>query len=279
MADSATVFCVVPVHNRLILTKGCVEQLSAQDYPELQIVIVDDGSTDGTGEYLAQVGLPNLTVLTGDGNLWWGGAMHLGIAHLHQAADDADYLLMLNDDVRIEPDYVTTLVREAVSQRGSIIGSPQREDGTGRLLGCGCLIDYWGMKIEPVQGRFPGSEVDALPGRGVLVPMRAVFRAGNINVDAFPHYLGDLEYTARIKELGWKIVFSHEASIFTSAESSDLEVRRQGLKDEYFSFRSKNNLPQRLRFFCLRGPAWLRFWAIPRYALVAGWRVLKRIFK
>ena len=277
MADSATVFCVVPVHNRLDVTRRCVDYLSAQDYPSLQIVIIDDGSTDGTGGYLAQCGLPNLTTLSGDGNLWWGGAMHKGIAHLTNVANKNDYLLMLNDDVVIEADYVSTLVSDSIAHEGSVIGSAQKIEGSGALLSYGCKIDYWGMRIQPIDASLANEDVDALPGRGALFPMPAVLSAGNINVKAFPHYLGDLEYSARIKEMGWKIVISKKADVYISAESSDENVRRQGLKQEYFSFRSKNNLLLRLWFFSLRGPVWLRLWALPRYMVFGGWRLLRKM--
>lgn len=277
MADSATVFCVVPVHNRLDVTRRCVNYLSAQDYPSLQIVIIDDGSTDGTGGYLAQCGLPNLTTLSGDGNLWWGGAMHKGIAHLTNVANKNDYLLMLNDDVVIEADYVSTLVSDSIAHEGSVIGSAQKIEGSGALLSYGCKIDYWGMRIQPIDASLANEDVDALPGRGALFPMPAVLSAGNINVKAFPHYLGDLEYSARIKEMGWKIVISKKADVYISAESSDENVRRQGFKQEYFSFRSKNNLLLRLWFFSLRGPVWLRLWALPRYMVFGGWRLLRKM--
>ena len=274
---TATVYCVIPVHNRLEVTRRCLDYLSAQDYAALQIVVVDDASTDGTGEYLAQCGLPNLSVLNGTGDLWWGGAMHLGVAHVIENASKNDYLLMLNDDVRVNADYVSILVKEAIDNEDSVIGSAQREDETGGYLSCGCQIDYWGMRILPIEGKLSSGKVDALPGRGVLFPMPAVNAAGNINCRTFPHYLGDLEYSARINQLGWRIVVSQKADIFTSAENSDQAVRQQGFRKEYFSFRSKNNLPHRLWFFSLRGPIWLRLWAIPRYFLFGGWRLMSRL--
>lgn len=275
MMQEKTVYCVIPVHNRLEITKRCLGYLSAQDYPALHIVIVDDGSTDGTGEYLAQSDLPNLTVLTGGGNLWWGGAMHMGIDHIVKIAGKDDYLLMLNDDVRVEKNYVSSLVEESIAHNGSVVGSTQRDEVTGQILGSGYLIDYWRMRFLSIETLAQWESVDAVPGRGVLFPISAVLRAGNINVKAFRHYFGDLEYSARVRDLGWGIFISNKADIYSASDSSDEKVRSQGWAKEYFSFRSKNDLKQRLWFFTVRGPYWLRIWAIPRYLLVVLYRMIR----
>jgi GT2 family glycosyltransferase len=277
VAEGSTVYCVIPVHNRLEITKRCLGYLCAQDYTAVKIIIVDDGSKDGTGEYLAQCGLSNLTVLTGDGNLWWGGAMHMGIDHVTKVAGEDDYLLMLNDDVRVEANYVSTLVSESIAHGGAVMGSPQRNEVTGELLDCGYRIDYWGMRMLPVKTQDQTASVDALPGRGALFPMRAVLDAGNINIKVFPHYLGDLEYSARIREMGWSVIISKTADVYSSSENSDENIRSKGVAKEYLSFRSKNNLLQRLWFFSVRGPLWLRVWVVPRYVVVGGLRLFRRV--
>ncbi len=276
---TGTVFCVVPVYNRLAITRRFLSYLNEQDYPSIRTVIVNDGSTDGTGDYLARCGFPNLTVLTGNGNLWWAGAMHMGIGFTIGTDAGQDYLLMLNDDVRIEKNYVSTLVKESAALGGAVIGSPQRDEFTGKLTSCGYLIDYWRMRMLPVKAHPAGGCVDALPGRGALYPLPAVLKAGNINTGAFPHYLADLEYSARIHELGWKLAISETADVYSPPESSDSHIRSHGLAKEYLSFRSKNNLRQRLWFFSLRGPVWLRVWAVPRYVAVGGLRFLRRLLK
>jgi len=278
MSTSAqgTVYCVIPVHNRLETTRQCLGYLYSQEYSALQIIIVDDGSTDGTGEYLAQNTARNLTVLTGDGSLWWGGAMCLGIEYVKSIAGKDEFLLMLNDDVRVEVDYVSSLVEESITQSGAIVGSTQRDELTGSVLGSGYLIDYWSMRMLSVKNKAQCDSVDALPGRGALFPIKAVITMGNINIRAFPHYLGDLDYSARARDLGWNIVISNKANVYTTATSSDISVRSQGKVKEYFSSRSKNNIKQRLWFYSLHGPYWLRLWAIPRYFLMTGIRSIMK---
>jgi len=277
MADSPVVYCVIPVHNRRELTKRCLGYLRAQDYASLQIIIVDDGSDDGTGEYLEKCGFSNLTVLTGNGELWWGGAMHMGIAHTVKIAKETDYLLMLNDDVRLESTFISTLIKESIFHNKAIIGSCQRDEINGMQLGSGYVIDYFRMRINALNIRSEFELVDALPARGALFPMRAVMSAGNIYKIIFPHYLGDLEYSARMHEIGWKVIASRNVSVYTSSESSDEKIRSQGLFNKILSFRSKNNIFNRLWFFSLRGPLLLRIWAVPRYFIFGVWRAFMRI--
>lgn len=69
------VFVVIPVHNRLSFTRACLESLREQSFRDFTIVVVDDGSTDGTYATLAEE-YPEVTLLWGDGDLWWTGAMN-----------------------------------------------------------------------------------------------------------------------------------------------------------------------------------------------------------
>lgn len=271
MDEIPAVYCLVPVYNRLETTRRFLDYISRQDYPSVQVIVVDDGSTDGTGVYLSQVSNPNLIVLSGTGDLWWSGAMRLGMKYLMQIAQTKDYLLMLNDDVRVEPDYISTLVRESLANHGAVMGSSQCDETSGALLNSGWYIDYWAMSFSPVRdGEIgqPSAVVNALPGRGVLFPMSAVLRAGAVDAFFFPHYHSDFDYSVRVAELGWKIVVSKTACVYTSSRSSDLQIREMGFFSKYFSSRSKNNLVHRLLFFCFHGPFRLRILALLRYPVI-----------
>jgi len=260
------VYCVAPVHNRLETTKHFLEYINEQDYPAVRVIIVNDGSSDGTQEYLAQASRPNLTVLEGDGNLWWGGAMHLGMSYVMGIAQASDYLLMMNDDVRIGRNYISALVKESVSNAKVVVGSSQYDDRSGSRLSSGWHVDYWSLCLTDWKDQ--KASLDALPGRGVLFPMHAVFRVGNVNARLFPHYFGDIEYTARVSESGWKLLVSKEATVFTSSSSErDVKFREMGIFARYFSFKSRRNLIHKFLFFSVRGPLLLRIFVIPRFPL------------
>ena len=100
-------FIVIPVHNRVQLTQGCLLSLRRQTRNDFKVVVIDDGSTDGTSEMVSS-SFPESLLLRGDGNLWWTGATNLGVRH---ALDwGATYLMTLNDDVIATEDFVEKML-------------------------------------------------------------------------------------------------------------------------------------------------------------------------
>lgn len=270
--ETPVVYCVVPVHNRRRMTARFIQLINGQTYPQLQLIVVDDGSTDGTSELLAQHAGNTLVVLKGDGSLWWGGAMRLGMKYVLSIANPDDFLLMINDDVYIEPEYVDHLVGESLLSERAVIGSLQCSDQVKHGIGSGYHINYWSMRVTP--STESSGSVDCLPGRGTLFPMEAVRRSGLVYAGIFPHYFGDIEYSARVKEKGWLLKVSQKARVFTSAESSDAHVKRKGFLHGYLTIRSKNSLVQWLMFYSVRGPWMSRLTALPRYVVFGLLRLL-----
>ena len=106
---------LIPVHNRISYTKKCIrtlEGLVANESPSnnmYHIVVIDDGSTDGTGDWLADE-YPDIIVLNGDGNLWWSGGINVGATYAISEIN-ADFLLLWNNDIHPAPDYFIELDR------------------------------------------------------------------------------------------------------------------------------------------------------------------------
>ena len=102
------VFILLPVHNRRAITEKFVDCLAAQTYSNYHLILIDDGSTDGTSE-MVRGKIGNLTVLTGKGDWWWAGSLQQGVDWLKdKTLCDDDIVLMVNDDVEIFPDFIAT---------------------------------------------------------------------------------------------------------------------------------------------------------------------------
>lgn len=247
-----TVHVLMPVFNRLEMTRQMIDNLRAQQLDEpLRIVVVDDGSTDGTAEWLnAQ---PDVVVVPGDGQLWWGGGIHAGLQRVEQSQPaDTDWVLWVNNDTRIEPTFVQSLLDTARAHSPAAVGSVIRnQTPPHEVLSIGPRIDAWRLLVTDrldVSGAAAATalgraiEVDALSGRGVLFPLLALRAAGGMRPRALPHYLADYEVSLRVRAAGWRLLVSPSAAVFSSEEYGST-YRAQSLHERFLSLRSPTYLP------------------------------------
>ena len=228
--EHPTVYAVIPVFNRLHFTLACIRFLKAQTYAPLRIIVADGGLTDGSTESI-RAAFPDVVVLTAKEELWWAGSMAAGIDYaLHESRSDTDLVLMMNNDTEIPADYVSTLV--AASQHfdaavGSLIVNSRDET---HVLDAGEYV-RWSPYSFPVKTvldpaeRFCG-DVDVLPGRGSLVPLRMIRAAGNVDARRFPHYLADYEFFYRLKRQGFRLGVCYETTLRAQSRKQGLSPRQ-----------------------------------------------------
>jgi GT2 family glycosyltransferase len=108
----ARVAVIVLTWNQRDLTLGCLHSLSEVEYPpaSLNIILVDNGSTDGTTQAVRQQ-YPEVQILEPGENLGFAEANNLGMRHA--LAQRPDYLLLLNNDTIVDPLFLTELIRVA----------------------------------------------------------------------------------------------------------------------------------------------------------------------
>ncbi len=262
----------MPVHNRKHYTEKCLESLSQQTYPDLSIIVVDDGSTDGTSDMIRER-FPEVTLLHGDGNLWWTAATNMGIRKALETAADDDYILVINDDLEVNPDYVESLVRFAREHPRSLVGSVTVDfDNPDMIDNGGVRINWWTAKYHSLNrgsllaefGPDYYIEASYLTGRGTLISVEAFHELGLYDDQHFQQ-CGDTELPLRAKAAGYKLYLIYRAVIKSRLEGGDpLNVdqtyRLSDLKDYYFGIRSNMRLRYRYHFArAAAGKNWLRF--------------------
>ena len=117
------IYIFLPVHNRIDETKRFVEALKGQTYQNYHLLLIDDGSTDGTSQFVREnIDDTKLTILYGSGNWWWGGSLHKGYKWLKKnRIDDEDIVLIMNDDTYFEDDFLENGVNLIIDNHNSLL--------------------------------------------------------------------------------------------------------------------------------------------------------------
>ena len=258
------IYLVIPVFNRLNYTIDCIESLQKQSYTHFSIVVVDDGSTDGTYDYITR-NYPGVTVLKGDGNLWWTGAINMGVSHvLSNGASDKDFILTLNNDLIVPAKYLEKLLEKHSQNSPCLVGSVSVDIHNPEQVDyCGVKWDKFSAKhrsafklpvtLHDLQSVSETLETDLLPGRGVLIPVPVFQKIGLYDRISFPHYAADEDFSLRSKNEGYKLVICSQAYVMSYIKESNLNVKhsRKNLRfwyDYFFSIKSSCNLKYRYRW-------------------------------
>jgi GT2 family glycosyltransferase len=227
---------VVPVHNRREITLRCLGQLLSQrlDDASLDIMVIDDGSTDGTSEEIKKR-YPSVELAKGDGNLWWAGGVNRGLQHALEGEYEFAYLV--NDDNDLEPDTLNALYRHAAKLPNVICTSLVIDAQDHRtVLNAGFTYKGLLRKISPNGRGRPSSEfvesirVDLIGSRSTLVPRSCIEKTGLFDRTKFPQHFSDLEYFARAREHGFILLVVNQSKVYTKENP-----------DYYFSFVSNKN--------------------------------------
>jgi GT2 family glycosyltransferase len=206
---------IVPTHNTRALTLRCVETLAAEGTDGLEILVVDDGSSDGTAEALAAAH-PQVRVVRNVSAVGFTRAANLGMA---QAG--GDLLLLLNSDTEVAPGAFAPLLAAFASDprlgaAGAVLhypdGSPQWSGGSaptplwlfGLASGLPPLLarlPFW-RRIKPV-GAGAG-RVEWVTGAALALRRQAWEEAGGFD-ESFRFYGQDLDLCLRLRDAGWKV--------------------------------------------------------------------------
>lgn len=284
--NKPVVYLLCGIHNSLEHTKRFLVCVKKQKYALLKIVLVDDGSTDGTKKYIKGK-YPEILLLEGDGTLWWTGSIFYGIEEVLKQATKDDFILTINNDCEFRNDYVTRLVKASLEHNRAIVGSlvVDRND-KNTVIDAGLQLDWANGKIIPhEQGKLDTimsknsiqSDIDTLTTKGTLYPIEVFYKIGNFDKKHLPHYISDYEFACRAKKAGFRLLLSYKACVYNDIERTgfgNLPTTYFSLGESYkllFSRKSKINIIDHFWFITLCCP--------DRYKLINYLRIfLKSLF-
>ena len=206
--------------NGLTDTLECLESLASLDYPAYEVVVVDNGSTDGSPDAIRER-FTDVTVVENGENLGFTGGNNVGLRRALEQG--ADYALLLNNDTEVAPDFVRLLVRAAEADAGIGVAGPTiyYYDQPETVWSAGGGIDWrrgktWmvGLGTRDVgQSGESLREVDFVSGCALLVK-RAVLDSVGLLDDRFFAYYEETEWCVRALRAGFRIVHVPGAKVW-----------------------------------------------------------------
>ncbi len=257
---------LIPVFNNLDYTKSCLKRinsclLEANHSIQINTIVIDDGSTDGTNEWLKE-NEKTITILNGDGNLWWSGGINMGATYAVETLK-ADYILWWNNDIEPKNDYFKNLFSHLENNPlMNIIGSKIYIKNTDKLWGYGGYFNPKNGK-KGLYGNWEDDKpefltpklVDWLPGMGSVFPAGVFKTIGYLDQKNFPQYHGDSDYTIRAKVSGYSITVFPDLILYNDTTNSGLRHNDtfKVLKKSLTSVKSNYNFKKEFLFYKKHG--------------------------
>ena len=218
---------ILPVRNRKAYTSAILHQLRVQisqcsGEQGIHIVVVDDGSSDGTPEYISQ-SFPEVHLLHGDGDLWWTGAIATGMDYIHQQLQ-TDYIVWLNDDITLSDNFIPALIQlcESNLQHQLITGGIVCDQTHPDWIVFGGVIASQPINNLSQFKDCSRLKVDTLNGNIAVIPTQLITEIGLPNAKRFRHYGGDYEYICRAREVGYEVQLSSQLKASTDWQPNDV---------------------------------------------------------
>jgi len=252
MSENKKVEIVFPCHNRREITLQCLRSLARIDKTglEVHIVVVDDGSTDGTSDAIRRE-FPEVEIFAGDGNLWFTAGTNRGIeaALKHKP----DYVLCINDDEIFDSRFLRRMVDTAEANPRSVVGAllvlwddmktvfqvaPRWKTWQGGWR------HYYRQTVHTVP--YKSFEVGLIVGNCVLVPVAAIRECGLMDERNFVNF-GDAEWTPRMRKRGWRLLLEPQARVFCQPNLPPKSLRNHSWKELYQTLWADRRKLQNLR--------------------------------
>ena len=192
------------------MTAACLKSLGACTYPNLEVLVVDQASKDGSVERL-RMQFPWIRVIASDTNLGFTGGNNLGMEYA-----TGDYFLLLNNDTEVEPGFLEPML--AVAETDTDVGAVSplikyyQAPDTIQYAGGPDELDMvrfrspWKGSSQRDQGQYSRTEETSIAHGAAFLVKRSVVTSVGMLDDRFFIYFEELDWSLRIRNAGYRIM-------------------------------------------------------------------------
>ena len=207
-----TTTIIIPNYNGLKFMDECIRSLNAQTYPNFRTLVVDNGSTDGSVEWLKEHQIDTIFLPENTG---FSGAVNVGIK-----AADTPYVLLLNNDVRVDEYFVAEMVRAigqserifSVSSRMIQMYHPDRLDDAGNYY-CALGWAYARGKGKNIHTYEKEEKIFASCAGAAIYRKKIFDELGYFDEEHFA-YLEDMDVGYRARIYGYENWYAPDAMVY-----------------------------------------------------------------
>jgi GT2 family glycosyltransferase len=221
MGDSNTkplVSVVVLTWNTAQFIERCLESLHWQTYPDVEIIVVDNASSDNTADVVEASGYDGVKLLRLNENLGCAGGNNAG-----WRAAQGEVIVFLNPDVVVAPDYLENLIRGLMSDKDAVIAGCKmyypnsrviQHAGAGGILHPNAMCEHYG-NMEEDEGQYDDvREVAFVTGAGIAVWRWFLEEMRGFDEDYYPAYYEETDLCWRARKEGYKVLYIPDAVLY-----------------------------------------------------------------
>lgn len=259
--------CVVILNwNGLNYLKEFLPSVCASTYPNLDIVVGDNASTDHSVQFLLE-NYPEIRIITNDRNYGFAGGYNRVLAQL-----DGDYFILLNSDVEVEAGWIEPLIRLMESDPEIAAAQPKILSHANKHLfeyagAAGGYLDMLGYPfcrgrifdtVEADSGQYnTATEIFWASGAAFFIKRTNWLEMGGLDEDFFAH-MEEIDLCWRLKNKGYKIMYCPGSSVYHVGGGT---LNAENPYKTYLNFRNnlvllQKNLPLRRSVLII----FIRFW-------------------
>lgn len=218
--EKKSVAVIVVNWNNAQDTIDCANSLKKINYKNFKVFLVDNGSTDGSREKLRPFADENIEIIETGQNFGFSGGNNVAVEKA--LAEKFDFILLLNNDTTVDPDFLSELVKVAEGDpKIGIVGSkiyfydnPKRiwyGGGKFTWFGGGRHLQYEEIDKNPEESN--PKETGYMTGCSFLIKSEVVRKIGGLDERFFLYY-EDTDWSLSTKEVGYKIVYAPSSKVY-----------------------------------------------------------------
>lgn len=212
---------IIPVWNGRKYLPDCLEALFAQRYPDLEVIAVDNASSDGSADWIAEQ-YPQVRLIRNPVNLGFAGGCNTGL----QVAQ-GDILVLLNQDTRVLPGWLQAMVDALRRPKVGIVGCKILYPDGETIQHAGGWIE-WPLGLAHHYGQGERDEgqwdeprqVDYVTGAAMAFRRDLLEKVGLLDEEFRPAYFEDTDFCFRAREAGYEVWYVPSATLIHTESAS-----------------------------------------------------------